>query len=323
MGQDWYADVLEFTRKLAPNRIGSLPACPGRESRDLVRRLIREEWHEADEAMQKGDLPGVADGLADLIYVSLHAAISYGIDLRPVWDAVQVANMAKEGGPTREDGKILKPEGWQPPDVAGILARQFSLSGGSTGGVGVSLGNGCTFALFQGPGTAFIKLDLRQFGNWGKQFAGYKHDAFELKPSMGEVLDAASKEIGRPIKIQRTKTEGVTLIAFFEPIVPVPDPTPAPAFDREAMTAFLCRRGVSPAEAEAMTEAQAIARMWAILETEVNPDAAESKAKAVMADEPAAPCHCGTCEAVVNGDPHEGFWLDDDEIPTAIDNEVS
>lgn len=47
-----------------------------------------------------------------------------GIDLGPVFEEVHRANMAKVGGPTRADGKILKPEGWTPPDVAGVLRRQ-------------------------------------------------------------------------------------------------------------------------------------------------------------------------------------------------------
>jgi hypothetical protein len=31
--------------------------------------------------------------------------------------------MRKVGGAKRPDGKILKPEGWVPPDVAGVLAE--------------------------------------------------------------------------------------------------------------------------------------------------------------------------------------------------------
>jgi hypothetical protein len=69
----------------------------------------------------------VADGIVDAIYVLIGAAITYGIDIRPVWQAVHAANMAKEGGATREDGKVQKPPGWQPPDIAGILAAQGPL----------------------------------------------------------------------------------------------------------------------------------------------------------------------------------------------------
>lgn len=54
------------------------------------------------------------------------AAHSYGIPLAAVWDAVQAANMAKVDPVTgkvrrREDGKILKPDGWQPPNIAAVL----------------------------------------------------------------------------------------------------------------------------------------------------------------------------------------------------------
>lgn len=65
----------------------------------------------------------VIDGLCDLIYVAEGCAVEMGIDLEPHQDEVQRANMAKVGGPVREDGKRLKPEGWTPPDHAPILER--------------------------------------------------------------------------------------------------------------------------------------------------------------------------------------------------------
>jgi len=34
------------------------------------------------------------------------------------------SNMAKEGGKTRADGKVLKPEGWRPPDIRFEIDRQ-------------------------------------------------------------------------------------------------------------------------------------------------------------------------------------------------------
>ncbi len=70
------------------------------------------------------DLPDAADALADIAYVVEGANLEFGIDSGPVLDEVHRANMAKLGGPVREDGKRLKPEGWTPPDIAGVLERQ-------------------------------------------------------------------------------------------------------------------------------------------------------------------------------------------------------
>lgn len=71
------------------------------------------------------NLVELADGLVDSVYVLLHTANSLGIPFDLVWDEVQKSNMAKvwEDGTAhkREDGKILKPPGWKPPDIFGVL----------------------------------------------------------------------------------------------------------------------------------------------------------------------------------------------------------
>jgi predicted HAD superfamily Cof-like phosphohydrolase len=87
--------------------------------------LIAEEAEEIRRALTSDHLEGIADGIADLVYVTLGLAVECGIDIAPVWDLVHAANMQKVGGPVREDGKILKPEGWQPPDIAGEVMRQW------------------------------------------------------------------------------------------------------------------------------------------------------------------------------------------------------
>ena len=65
----------------------------------------------------------VADGIVDSIYVLIGMGGEMGLDLSEVWRRVHVANMAKAGGPVREDGKRLKPEGWTPPDVEGAIFK--------------------------------------------------------------------------------------------------------------------------------------------------------------------------------------------------------
>ncbi len=51
-------------------------------------------------------------------------AVTYGIDLRDVWDEVHRSNMSKKGGHVRKDGKLLKPAGYSKPDIKSILEKQ-------------------------------------------------------------------------------------------------------------------------------------------------------------------------------------------------------
>lgn len=67
--------------------------------------------------------PEMIDALCDILYVTFGAAVAMGVDLDPFFAEVQRANMAKAGGPVREDGKRLKPPGWTPPDIKGLLDR--------------------------------------------------------------------------------------------------------------------------------------------------------------------------------------------------------
>jgi predicted HAD superfamily Cof-like phosphohydrolase len=89
---------------------------------ELRAGLIEEEAAETCAAIRRGDLIESIDGLCDLVCVVYGAALEFGIDLDPFWSEVHRTNMAKAGGPAREDGKRLKPPGWTPPDIAGVLA---------------------------------------------------------------------------------------------------------------------------------------------------------------------------------------------------------
>ena len=117
---DPFAAVLEFHSKLGV-LIGERPAIPGQSVVALRLRLIEEELAELRQAIGKSDVVEVADALADLLYVTYGTAISFGIDIRPIFKEVQRSNMNKLGGATREDGKVLKPEGWQPPVIKPLL----------------------------------------------------------------------------------------------------------------------------------------------------------------------------------------------------------
>ena len=101
---------------------------PGLPHSDLVRLrydLLSEEFWEYARAANRNDLIEVADALADVVYIAYGTARSYGIPLDAVLAEVHRSNMAKlvDGKVVRrEDGKILKPEGWTPPNIAAVLA---------------------------------------------------------------------------------------------------------------------------------------------------------------------------------------------------------
>lgn len=102
------------------------PCIPTEDRQRLRERLIGEESIETLHAIQREDIEEIADGLADLIYVCIGTALEYGIPLDRVWAEVQRSNMAKVDPATgkvtkRDDGKVLKPEGWTPPDIAAAL----------------------------------------------------------------------------------------------------------------------------------------------------------------------------------------------------------
>lgn len=122
MSQQWFDDVVAFHRKFGLT-IPDKPEWPEPETLHLRTSLIAEELVELTQALNNQDMLETADALADLIYVCIGAAVTLGIDLREVWNEVQRANMAKEGGGRREDGKIMKPVGWTPPDIEAALQR--------------------------------------------------------------------------------------------------------------------------------------------------------------------------------------------------------
>ncbi len=120
------------------------PETPGGKLALLRARLMLEELAETLFALSKGDMVELADGLADIVYVTVGTAVAYGIPFDRVFAEVQRSNMAKTvpcpkcpplihdarcpecGGRGRvmlrdAGGKVVKPPGWTPPDVAGVL----------------------------------------------------------------------------------------------------------------------------------------------------------------------------------------------------------
>ena len=82
--------------------------------------LIREESQELINALASGDKVEQLDALIDILVVTAGAIHSLGADADGAWKEVMRSNFAKVDPRTgkvvkREDGKVLKPERWEPP----------------------------------------------------------------------------------------------------------------------------------------------------------------------------------------------------------------
>lgn len=87
---------------------------------ELYCDLIQEE---VDELVTAQDDVARLDALIDILVVTVGAIHSMGANGDGAWNEVMHTNFAKIDKATgkvvkREDGKVLKPEGWQPPDLA-------------------------------------------------------------------------------------------------------------------------------------------------------------------------------------------------------------
>lgn len=92
-------------------------------------KLCQEELDELREAMIAGDIVECADAIADLLYVTLGAAVALGIQIGPVFSEVHRSNMTKFiDGHRRDDGKWVKGPSYSPAQVAHILERQLATS---------------------------------------------------------------------------------------------------------------------------------------------------------------------------------------------------
>jgi predicted HAD superfamily Cof-like phosphohydrolase len=91
-------------------------------------KLINEEHQELLEATLSEDRVEQLDALIDILVVTIGAIHSAGWDAEGAWKEVMATNFAKigENGKVRkrEDGKVLKPVGWEPPNLKPFLQRK-------------------------------------------------------------------------------------------------------------------------------------------------------------------------------------------------------
>ena len=87
--------------------------------------LIKEEFEELSDAMNKKNLLEVADALTDILYVTYGAGHAFGINLDKCFDEVQNSNMSKldtNGKPIyNEFGKVMKGPNYFKPNLEKFL----------------------------------------------------------------------------------------------------------------------------------------------------------------------------------------------------------
>jgi predicted HAD superfamily Cof-like phosphohydrolase len=111
-------DVMVFQKACDQN--------PSQENANLYRNLIVEEFWEFQQAIKDNDEVEQLDACMDMIWVILGYAHMKGFKVESAWNEVARSNLAKIDRKTgkvikREDGKVLKPEGWTPPDLTNCV----------------------------------------------------------------------------------------------------------------------------------------------------------------------------------------------------------
>ena len=99
---------------------------PSPSNASLYRNLMVEEYNEFIAALNKKDEVEQLDACMDLIWVTLGFCYMKGYDVDGAWAEVARSNLAKIDATTgkvikRADGKVLKPEGWTPPNLTPFI----------------------------------------------------------------------------------------------------------------------------------------------------------------------------------------------------------
>lgn len=109
-----YKDVFKF--------IEACDQTPSEETFKLYTKLIEEEFNEFMVADLQNDDVERLDACMDMIWVILGYCYVKGYHVEGAWQEVARSNLCKIDSETgkvikRDDGKILKPEGWKQPKL--------------------------------------------------------------------------------------------------------------------------------------------------------------------------------------------------------------
>lgn len=110
----------------------AVPSVSDADRRSLWSKLVEEEVQELQSALSSADLIRVADGLGDVIYVCIGAALAFGLPIEKIFNEIHRSNLSKVNTAghieRRPDGKILRGNNYTPPDLLRVLTEH---SGGT------------------------------------------------------------------------------------------------------------------------------------------------------------------------------------------------
>lgn len=116
--------VRRFMEK-AEQSISDLPTIPSDDDIILRIQLIKEELDEFAHASTSHNLIEIADAIGDLLYVVYGAAVTYGIDMQPIFNEIHESNMTKFiDGHRAKSGKWIKGPSYRPVNLQPLLEHQ-------------------------------------------------------------------------------------------------------------------------------------------------------------------------------------------------------
>lgn len=122
-----YIEMVGDFHTVFDQKDGNKPRLISTNEGKLRYSLLAEENNEYLEAVEAGDLVGIADALGDQLYIIYGTILKHGLQhkIEEVFREIHRSNMSKlgaDGRPIyREDGKILKGPSYFRPNIKSII----------------------------------------------------------------------------------------------------------------------------------------------------------------------------------------------------------
>jgi predicted HAD superfamily Cof-like phosphohydrolase len=122
-----YIEMVGDFHTVFDQKDGNKPRLISTNEGKLRYSLLAEENNEYLEAVEAGDLVGIADALGDQLYIIYGTILKHGLQhkIEEVFREIHRSNMSKlgaDGKPIyREDGKILKGPSYFRPNIKSII----------------------------------------------------------------------------------------------------------------------------------------------------------------------------------------------------------